>query len=289
MKQILVISGKGGTGKTVITAAFATLAGHKVIADCDVDAADLHLLLHPVIKETHTFKGLKKARIDQEKCTACGECVELCRYNAITPDFHIDPVSCEGCSVCMHVCPVEAICMEDNIAGEWFVSHTEYGPMVHARLGIAEENSGKLVTVVRQNAKSIAEKINADYIIIDGPPGIGCPVIASLAGMDIALVVTEPTIAGIHDMERVIQVTKHFGINAACAINKFDINLDNTKNIENWCRNNGVPVFGKIKYHISVIESIAQGKPLPEYTNNQVTQDVKNIWQKLNQYIHNNQ
>lgn len=306
MKQILVISGKGGTGKTILTASFARLAENKVMADCDVDAADLHLILHPEVKEKHEFKGLPKAFINQEKCTGCGECAIACRYGAIKKvkseklkvksenqkykseksevrSLVIDSISCEGCAICMHVCPVDAISMKDTISGEWYISETKYGPMVHARLGIAEENSGKLVSVVRQHAKSLAQEKNLDYVIIDGPPGIGCPVIASLSGIDIALIVTEPTLSGIHDMERVISVAKHFGIQVACVINKFDINLNNTKNIENWCHINNVPFIGKILYDQSVTESIVNGIPLVEFAENKVTQEMQNIWQTLSE------
>ncbi len=302
MKQILVISGKGGTGKTILTASFANLAENKVMADSDVDAADLHLILHPKIKEKHEFKGLPKAFINQEKCTGCGECAKVCRYGAVVNidarykmqdtryknkknnlQFLIDASSCEGCAICMHVCPVDAISMKDTISGEWYISKTKYGPMVHAKLGIAEENSGKLVSVVRQHAKSLAQEKNLDYVIIDGPPGIGCPVIASLSGIDIALIVTEPTLSGIHDMERVISVAKHFGVQVACVINKFDINLDNTKNIENWCQINNVPFIGKIPYDQSVTGSIVNGIPLVEFAENKVTQEMKNIWQTLSE------
>lgn len=282
MKQIVIISGKGGTGKTILTASFATIAKNKVMADCDVDAADLHLILHPTIKETHTFKGLPKAAIDEEKCTGCGECIKVCRYDAILQEkLEVEQVSCEGCRVCMNICPVDAIFMRDNCSGEWYISETKYGSMVHAKLGIAEENSGKLVSIVRQNARSIAEKTNADYVIIDGPPGIGCPVIASLSGTDIALVVTEPTLSAIHDMERVISVAKHFGIRTACVINKYDINIVNTKNIVDWCRINNIPLLGRIPFNISVTESIVKGIPIVEYADNSITKAIKEIWQNL--------
>jgi MinD superfamily P-loop ATPase len=296
MKQILVISGKGGTGKTVLTAAFACCAQHKVMVDCDVDAADLHLLLHPHVQERHAFHGLPKATIDQETCTGCGECLPVCRYHAIAhvtsrktniEDNHnntsyvVNPISCEGCKTCMYVCPVDAIRMIDNTAGEWFISETKYGPLVHAKLGIAEENSGKLVSVVRQNSKRIAEEKSMDYIIIDGPPGIGCPVIASLSGVNTAVVVVEPTLSGIHDMARVVAVAKHFNVRATCVINKFDININNTMAIEDWCTENHVRVLGRIPFDQSVIESIVQGVPLIEYTNNQVTEKIKEIWQHL--------
>jgi len=286
MKQILVISGKGGTGKTVVVASFAALTKNKVMADCDVDAADLHLLLHPCIKERHIFKGLPKAVINREKCISCGECAGVCRFNAIVTansevDFTVDPVSCEGCGVCEYICPEDAIRMEDNVSGEWYISETKYGPMVHAKLGIAEENSGKLVSIVRQNAKRIAEENNFDYVIIDGPPGIGCPVIASLSGVDIALVVTEPSLSAIHDMERVVGVAKHFGIRAACVINKCDINLNNTQSIVDWCRTNGISLLGKIPYDHSVTESIVEGIPVVEYANNPVAKVIEEIWRSL--------
>jgi MinD superfamily P-loop ATPase len=194
VKQIVVISGKGGTGKTILTASFAALAQNKVMVDCDVDAADLHLLLQPEIKERHEFRSGMTARINAEICEQCGQCISVCRFDAISKDFIVDPVSCEGCTICSYVCPAGAITLEENISGEWFISNTKYGPLVHAKLGIAEENSGKLVMQVRQAAKEIAEKDNLDYVIIDGPPGIGCPVIASLSGVDLAVIVTEPTL-----------------------------------------------------------------------------------------------
>jgi len=211
MKQLVVISGKGGTGKTVITAAFAALAKNKVMADCDVDAADLHILLMPEIIERHDFSGGRTAIIDKTKCNNCGTCISQCRFEAISEEtFTVDPISCEGCGVCFRVCPKGAISMENNKSGEWFISSTPYGPFVHARLGIAEENSGKLVAVVRQNAKLIAGKEKRDLIIIDGPPGIGCPVISSISGTDAVLVVTEPTLSGVHDMKRVLELAGHF-------------------------------------------------------------------------------
>ncbi len=289
MRQIVVISGKGGTGKTVITASFAALAESKVMADCDVDAADLHLLLHPEIVERHTFMGGKKAFIDTSKCTGCAECIEVCRFDAITQNSRneivIDAVSCDGCGICQFVCPVEAITMEENVSGEWFISKTKYGPMVHARLGIAEENSGKLVTLVRQNARLVAEKNSFDLVLIDGPPGIGCPVIASLSGVDIALVVTEPTLSGIHDLERVAGMANHFGIKVACVINKCDINIENSKNIEQWCRLEGVPVLGKIPYDRRVSESLVARTPLVEYPDFPVAEEVRNVWRHLTEIV----
>ena len=210
MKEIVVISGKGGTGKTVITGAFAALAKDKVIADCDVDAADLHLLLDPKIKKTHIFKSGVTAFTNKKFCEGCGACSIVCRFEAVKEDFSIDPISCEGCAFCSFICPQNAIEMKVNTSGKWFISQTRLGPLVHARLEIAEENSGKLVSLVRQKAKEIAEEKGYRWIIIDGSPGIGCPVIASMTGVDCAVVVIEPTLSGMHDAERVIDVAKHF-------------------------------------------------------------------------------
>jgi MinD superfamily P-loop ATPase len=289
MKQLVVISGKGGTGKTIISACFATLAQKKVVADCDVDAANLYLLLHPEIQETHQFTGGMKARIEQENCIACGQCIDTCRFSAISEsdvgEVIIDPISCEGCGVCSYICPEEAIKMENSISGEWFVSQTKYGPFVHARLGIAEENSGKLVTEVRKKAKEIAEKEKLDLAIIDGPPGIGCPVIASLSGTDLALVVTEPSLSGIHDMERVIQMAHHFKTQTACCINKYDLNLKNSAQIENWCEKKSVPLVGKISFDEQVTKSLVQRIPLTEYTNNSVSKEIKAMWHKLDKLL----
>ena len=286
MKQLVIISGKGGTGKTIISAAIATLVQKKVMADCDVDAANLYLLLQPEIQETQPFTGGKKALIDEEKCTRCRECVDVCRFGAIAEkedeEIFFGPISCEGCGVCSFVCPADAIKMEKALSGEWYVSKTKYGPFVHARLGIGEENSGKLVAEVRKKAKEIAEQNNLDFVIIDGPPGIGCPVISSLSGTDLALVVTEPTLTGIHDMERVVRVASHFKTQTACCINKFDINLENSAKIESWCQKNAVSLLGKIPFDQEVTESMVQGIPLTEYTNNSASKEIKNMWQKLN-------
>jgi MinD superfamily P-loop ATPase len=281
MKQIVVISGKGGTGKTILTASFASLAKNKVMADCDVDAADLHLLLNPKIKERHEFRSGKTANIDKELCQECGECIAVCRFNAINNDFTVDPISCEGCTICSYICPAGAITLEENISGEWFISDTKYGPLVHARLGIAEENSGKLVTQVRQAAKEMAEKDNLDYVIIDGPPGIGCPVIASLANVDLALIVTEPTLSGIHDMERVAQVSKHFGVPTKVVINKYDINPDNSGEIKKICQKEDIEVVSQLPFSQKVSESIVQGVPLVEFCSNGIAQDISFLWERI--------
>lgn len=281
MKQIVVISGKGGTGKTVITASFAVLAKNKVMADCDVDAADLHLILHPTVKERHEFKSGKTARIDKNLCEGCGECINACRFDAISQDFKVDPVSCEGCTICSYVCPVGAIRLEENMSGEWFVSETKYGPFVHARLGIAEENSGKLVMAVKQAAKEIAEKENLGYLIIDGPPGIGCPVIASLSGVDLALIVTEPTLSGIHDMQRVAQVAKHFGVPTKVVINKYDINIDNRDAIRQICIDNDMEIAAQLPFSPEVSHAIVKGIPFVEYSENRIAKDVTDLWEKI--------
>ena len=291
MKQLTVISGKGGTGKTVITASFASLAEKKVMADCDVDAADLHLLLHPQIKETHEFKGGKKAILNEEVCTNCGKCKEVCRFDAISEDEKhnsdegirttIDSISCEGCGVCALICPVEAIQMKESLSGEWYISDTKYGPMVHAKLGIAEENSGKLVTVVRQNARVVAEKNNSDLVIVDGPPGIGCPVIASITGVDLVMAVTEPTLSAISDLERVLNLVRHFKIEPVVLINKYDINLENTEKITKFCEREGIGILGKIPFDNIFTQAMVEGKTIIEYTDSDLVERVKNIWEKL--------
>jgi len=281
MKQIVVISGKGGTGKTVITGAFAALAKNKVMADCDVDAADLHLLLQPNIKERHEFKSGQTARIDKKLCQQCGKCIVACRFDAISENFVIDPISCEGCAFCSYICPVQAIKMEENISGEWFISETRFGPMVHAKLGIAEENSGKLVSLVRKQAKELAEKNNCDWVIIDGAPGIGCPVIASLSGIDCAVVVTEPTLSGIHDAIRVIEVTKHFNVPSRLVINKYDLNPDMSGKIEEYCAKNGISLIGKVRFDKTVVEAMVEGKTIMEYKDTPVKDEIQEIWDKL--------
>ena len=286
MKEIVIISGKGGTGKTVIAASFAVLTKEKVMGDCDVDASNLYLLLHPEIKEKHDFYAGLIPIIDLEKCTNCGRCQEVCRFDAIKTingQTVIDLISCEGCGLCALVCPVQAIQMKENLCGEWYISETKYGPLVHARLGIAEENSGKLVTLVRQNAQVVAKNNNFELIIVDGPPGIGCPLIATLSGANLAVVVTEPTLSGIHDLERVVKVAQHFGVKTVVIINKFDINLENSAKIEDWCKETNISVIGKINFDNIITEALVKGLPVVEYSDNTTTKEIKNIWQKINQ------
>ena len=283
MKQIVVISGKGGTGKTVMTGAFAALVENKVMVDCDVDAADLHLLLDPNIIECNQFKSGVTAVIDENKCIRCDKCLEVCRFDAVKDVFVIDPVSCEGCGFCSLVCPVDAIEMKENTSGEWYISETRFGPMVHARLGIAEENSGKLVTLVRERAVEMAESQNLQWVLIDGAPGIGCPVIASLSGVDCALVVTEPTLSGLHDAGRVIEVARHFGVPAKVLINKFDLNVDITEKIESYCRNADIQVVGKLPFDKDIVRAMVEGKTIPEYANGRMKSQLIEIWKTVSE------
>jgi MinD superfamily P-loop ATPase len=285
MKQLVVLSGKGGTGKTTITAAFAALAGDLVLADCDVDAADLHLILDPKIEETHEFHSMPQASIDREICVACGDCIKRCRFDAISEDLVVDPISCEGCRLCIEICPVDAVRAVESSSGEWFVSSTKYGPLVHARLGVAQENSGKLVTKVRERAREIAEERESDLILVDGPPGIGCPVISSLSGTDMALVVVEPTLSGIHDMERVVSVARHFGIQVACSVNKFDVNYENFEHIETWCTKIGVPLLGRIPFDRRVTEALIRRLPVVEYTSDGVARDIEHLWSNVRKLL----
>jgi len=284
MKEVVVLSGKGGTGKTSMVASFAALAQSKVLADCDVDAADLYLLLQPQTKQEHEFWSGQTAYIDKEKCTECGLCLEICRFDAIK-DYVVDQVSCEGCGFCSQVCPVDAITMRENMSGHWFISETHYGPLVHARLGIAQENSGKLVALVRQNAKHIAEEENLNYIIADGPPGIGCPVISSLSGANLALLVTEPTLSGMHDLDRIIELCRHFGIPALACINKYDINEENSRQIESYCANQKVEVVSLIPFDNVVTEALVAGVPVVKFSDGRVKREIENLWQKVSERL----
>ncbi|MBN2199409.1 MAG: 4Fe-4S binding protein [Candidatus Aminicenantes bacterium] len=289
MKQIVVISGKGGTGKTVLTASFAAMAEGAVLADVDVDASNLHLLLHPEIREQHIFRGSRKAVIDAEKCTGCGLCLPACRFDALIEGrdgkVSVDAMSCEGCEICYHVCPVGAVALEPHVSGTLYVSSTAYGPFVHARLGVAESNSGKLVTEVRKKAAQIAEQEGRGLVLVDGSPGIGCPVIASLTGTDLAFIVTEPTPSGLHDMERIFELTSHFKIRAACCINKFDLNPENTARVEAWCRERSVPVAGTIPFDPAVPESVVRGVPFVEHSSNATADEIRKTWAALSELI----
>jgi len=284
MKEVVVLSGKGGTGKTTIVGSLAALADNKVLADCDVDAADLHLLLSPSEKQKNEFWSGQIAQIDAGKCTQCGLCQDLCRFHAIH-NFRVDPVSCEGCGFCSRICPDNAIAMKDNMSGHWFVSDTRFGPMVHARLGVAQENSGKLVATVRQQAKKIAENEGRNLIISDGPPGIGCPVISSLSGASLALLVAEPTLSGMHDLDRILDVCRHFGVQAMVCINKYDLNEKNTAQIESQCLGRGIAIGGKIPFDTVVTESIVLGVPVVEHSAGRVAQEIKALWRALSAVV----
>jgi MinD superfamily P-loop ATPase len=285
MKQLTVISGKGGTGKTTLVGSFAVLAENKVIADCDVDAPDLHLLLHPEIVTKQEFKGLKVAVLDKSLCSECGTCEETCRFNAIvsTEDsgYAVNPARCEGCGACVFTCPQEALSLQERVSGYAYLSKTKYGLMAHAQLNIAEEASGKLVTVVRENARQIAEQEGCDLILIDGAPGIGCPVIASLTGVDLALIVTEPTLSGLHDLERILDVTTHFGIASAVCINKYDINEANSTKITEFCRQRGVEIIGNIPYDPVVTEAMVAGMPVVEFSEGAVSNAIRDMWERI--------
>ncbi len=281
MNEITVLSGKGGTGKTTLVASFAALTKKTVLTDCDVDAPDLHLLLHPEIVQRQKFVGSKVAVIDKEKCIQCGKCEELCRFHSIV-DLSVNPFLCEGCGVCAYICPVEAVELKERISGYTFISKTKYGLMSHARLNPGEENSGKLVTLVRQNAKQLAETKNSTLILNDGPPGIGCPVIASLGGVEMGLIVVEPTLSGIHDMKRALDLLNHFKIPSSVCINKYDINEENTDRIAEYCRFKGVEVIGRIPFDAIVTEAMVARKTVVEYSpSKKVSQEIKMVWERL--------
>jgi MinD superfamily P-loop ATPase len=281
LKELVVLSGKGGTGKTTVVASLAALAKNKVLTDCDVDAADLHLLLQPEAISTNEFWSGETAVIDAKSCTECGLCIDICRYGAISDEYEVDPISCEGCGFCCNVCPVGAIEMKENMAGHWFVSDTKYGPLVHAKLGIAQENSGKLVATVRQNARSLAKDKGLELIISDGPPGIGCPVISSLSGASMSLIITEPTLSGIHDLDRVIGVCQHFGVTPVVCVNKYDINEENAHTIEENCERLGVEVISKLPFDNVVTEALVHGVPVIEYSDGAVSKEIETLWQNI--------
>ena len=295
MKELVVISGKGGTGKTSLVAALAALADRPVLADCDVDAADLHLVLEPNVLRREDFSGGSQATIMPGHCVACGKCEEVCRFEAVFYDgpgngrvgktFRVDPIACEGCGVCAWFCDYDAIRFEPVAGGQWFVSETRCGPMVHARLGIAEENSGKLVSVVRAEAKKIATQKGLDLILVDGPPGIGCPVIASVTGADLVLAVTEPTLSGLHDLERVVELAGYFGIETLVAVNKWDLNPELSEQIEQRARDRGVAVAGRVRYDPAVTEAQVRQLSVVEYSRTGAAEDVRQIWDRLTEAL----
>ena len=288
MKELVIISGKGGPGKTSVTASFAVLAEKAVLADCDVDAADLHLVLKPDVRERHDFRSGHEAVIREADCTGCGVCLDLCRFDAVRRHDTeagsrcvIDPVACEGCGLCVRFCPDQAIDFPERLCGEWMVSDTRCGPMVHARLGVAAENSGKLVATVRQEARRIAEAQGRKLVIVDGPPGIGCPVIASLSGAAQVLVVTEPTVSGEHDLARVLKLAAHFGIPAAICVNKWDLNPEMTERIEKQARTLGATVAGRIRYDRAVTQAQIRERAVVEI-DAPCGEDIRALWERLN-------
>jgi MinD superfamily P-loop ATPase len=281
MRKMTILSGKGGTGKTTITASLAALSSDAVFADCDVDASNLHLLLKPEVMETIEFKGLNLAVIDPERCIQCGLCEEKCRFDAIH-DFTVDGIHCEGCKVCVQICPVQAIDFVERVCGHAYISETEYGPMSHARLIPGMENSGKLVTLVRQNAKKLAEEGGHELVLVDGPPGIGCPVIASLADIDHGLVVVEPTLSGIHDLKRALELLDHFEVEPLICVNKHDLNDENTDAIEGFCNEEGIALIGRVPFDPEVTKAMVAGYPVVEYEpNSPASKAIKSMWKRL--------
>ncbi len=286
MKELVVISGKGGTGKTSLMAAFASLAENMVLCDADVDAADLHLITNPRVQERHEFQAGHRAVINPDQCTECGVCRDFCRYGAISEDFIVDPLDCEGCGVCVHFCPEAAVEFPINTCGEWFRSDTRFGPMVHARLGIAEENSGKLVALVRQEARKLAEKQGLGLILTDGPPGVGCPVIASIGGASAVLIVAEPTVSGKHDMVRVAQLAGHFQVPGMVCVNKYDLNPAQGEIIEQMAREKDLKVLGRIPFDPVFTKAMVQAQTVIEYdSHSEACQGVREVWERLRGYM----
>ncbi|NLI81595.1 MAG: 4Fe-4S binding protein [Deltaproteobacteria bacterium] len=281
MLELVVVSGKGGTGKTSLVGAFAALAAEKVLCDADVDAADLHLILAPRIVARNAFWSGRKAVIDPGRCTRCGECLQWCRFEAISTDLVVDELSCEGCGVCVHFCPARAVDFPENNCGEWFVSETPFGPMVHAKLGIAEENSGKLVSLIRREARSLAESRGLGLILTDGPPGIGCPVIASVGGASAVLAVTEPTVSGKHDLKRVADLARHFGVPVMVCVNKWDLHPETADEMERFCRNEGHRFVGRLPFDPAFTRAQILGKTIVEYGDCPGKEAVVSVWEKV--------
>jgi len=292
MKQLVILSGKGGTGKTTVAAALAHLGSQEVpivLADADVDAANLELVLEPKRLEEHDFWAGKRAVIDPELCTACGVCETVCRFDAIIPPgelpfghaYQVEGLSCEGCAACYYQCPEDAIEMEEQRAGQWFRSESRFGPLFHAHLFAGQENSGKLVTVVKKQGRELASETGAKLLLVDGPPGIGCPVISAISGADMVLLVAEPTVSGAHDLDRVLQTAEHFGVPALVAVNKSDLNVKRSDDVAAFCDERGVELVGRIPYDTSVTEAMVQGRPVTAYTDGAVSDALRSIWRRV--------
>jgi MinD superfamily P-loop ATPase len=292
MKQLVILSGKGGTGKTSVTAALAHLASLEmriVLADADVDAANLELVLEPTKLEEHVFMGGQVAVIDPDLCQLCGRCYEICRFDAIIPGddtYRVDPLACEGCASCVYQCPEDAIHSEEQQAGLWFRSDTHFGPLFHAHLFAGQENSGKLVTLVKQHGRLLALDEGRKLLIVDGPPGIGCPVISANAGADPALLVTEPTVSGVHDLERILGTVNHFRVPAMVLINKADVNPGHTAGIEAYCRAQGIELVGKLPYDDVVTEAMVQGQPVTIYQpEGAMASALREVWAQMRKHL----
>jgi len=286
MRSVLFLSGKGGTGKTSLAGAFAVLAEEKVLADCDVDAANLHLLLDPKITAEGNFQGGKLAVIDDERCTSCGVCLEVCRFNAIDADFNIDPYMCEGCGTCAYVCPVDAITLSMVDSGRWYTAESRLGPLSSAELYPGQETSGKLVAVVKQKAAQLTKETNAKFLLIDGSPGIGCPVIASASGVDYVILVTEPSLSGLHDLKRILAVVRHFRIPTWLVLNKADLNDEISEKLTEFAAEEGLPILGRIPYDESVTTAMINGKSAVEYTDSLAGAAMKQVYNKFIEAIH---
>jgi MinD superfamily P-loop ATPase len=283
--ELVVLSGKGGTGKTSLVGALAALAPDKVLCDADVDAADLHLLLQPEVRERHDFYAGHMAAIDAERCLQCGECLDWCRFGAVSESLVINPLLCEGCGVCWYLCSAKAIDFPDNLCGEWFISDTRFGPLVHARLGIAEENSGKLVALVRREARRLAAEQGLSWILTDGPPGIGCPVISSLGNASAVLIITEPSIAGRHDLERVAALAQHFGLSVLVLVNKADLHWQTAQEISQFCGEKGYGFLGFLPFDADFTRAQVEGKTIIEYNNKKLQALLSEVWERLQSEI----
>jgi len=280
MKEIVMLSGKGGTGKTTLLSSFAFLDRRPVIVDCDVDAANLHLVMNPEVEERIEFWCGDKAWIDREKCVDCGICREICRFDAIRSTV-VDELSCEGCGLCARMCPAGAIIMRENLSGEWYRSRTRYGPLFHARLGPGQGNSGKLVALLRQEARTLAEQSGAEYVLCDGPPGTGCPVISSLSGVDLALLVTEPSLSGLHDLKRIIGVCRHFQVPILVCLNRFDLNREVAARIQQFCQEEDIELVAKIPFDSTVAYALGLGIPVVECSRGRAAGEIRFLWDRI--------